>query len=76
MTLTCKQAQSRMVEVSRAESFLDRSVPLGYPPIQTWGWVEAGVTIGEYYRSKHQGGRFGKFYGLHVCQTGKQQEKR
>jgi hypothetical protein len=64
-TMTAKEIQRATIEQCRAESILDRRVPLGYPPPQQ-NRPQLGPAIGQYFRTKHDSGRFGKFWPLHI----------
>ncbi len=61
------RAQADLISRSRAESYLNRAVPLGVcqqlPPRP-----ERGPTVAEYYRQKHapSGPGPGRFYPLHL----------
>jgi hypothetical protein len=51
---------------AKAESCLDRNVPLGMPP--AWR-PESGPTVLDFYRRKHATVGPGKYYGLHIVAT-------
>jgi hypothetical protein len=61
---TAREAQAEMIRQCRAESCIgDPSIPIAInpapPPI-------FGPTVAEYYRRKHQSGKCGRFYPLHL----------
>jgi hypothetical protein len=55
-------AQQDMIERSRRESVLNRSVPLGYPPPTT---PERGPSAPQYFRAKTARGERGRYWPLH-----------
>ena len=64
--------QKKAIERNLAESCLDRLVPLGFPQMQSYNWVQVGIPAGEYYQRKHAAGQFGRFWPLHICQAPEQ----
>jgi hypothetical protein len=59
-------AQRAMIAQCKAESCLDRNVPLGMPPASR---PEFGPTVAEYFRRKHATNGPGKYQGLHLVAT-------
>jgi hypothetical protein len=58
-------AQRDMIERSRAESFVDRSAALGFPPPVR---PEIGPSAPAYFQRKHANGPPGRFFPLHLTQ--------
>jgi hypothetical protein len=59
------QTQREMLKQCRAESFLDRRVPLGFPVATR---PDRGESVISYYMNKHRAQNFGRFYPLHLIQ--------
>ena len=58
--------QDKIIAQSRAESVLDREIPLGFPVAANR--IELGMTTAEYFRRKHgpHGPGPGRFFPLHM----------
>ena len=61
-----RETQAAMIWTMRAESCLDRRIPLAYPPRQNPRDIECGVTVQTYFAAKHKRGERGKFWPLHI----------
>jgi hypothetical protein len=59
-------AQRQMIAQFKAESCLDRKVPLGIPFAAR---PEFGPVVPAYYQNKHRTDGPGQFYGLHIVGT-------
>ena len=59
-----RESQRDFVRRCRAESFLDKRVPLGIPTMNPR--VEAGPSIKDFFRQKHRRGERGRFWPLHL----------
>jgi hypothetical protein len=59
-------AQREMIAQCKAESCLDRRIPLGIPPAAR---PEFGPPAAEYFQRKHRTAGPGQFYGLHIVGT-------
>jgi hypothetical protein len=59
-------AQREIIAQCKAESCLDRRIPLGIPPAAR---PEIGPSVPAYYQNKHRTGGPGQFYGLHIVGT-------
>lgn len=58
-----RRQQDHAVRLAESRPLLDRSIPLGFPP------VADRVEINAYYREKHQRGQYGQFFPLHHIRT-------
>jgi hypothetical protein len=62
---TTKNIQRDIVAQCRADSILDRRIPLGARPLQARPII--GPTAQEYFRAKHAAGKSAKFYFHHLA---------
>jgi hypothetical protein len=62
---TVAEVQAAVIAESRAESRLDRRIPLGYPSVPPR--PEIGLSATEFYRLKHLRGEPGIHWPLHQC---------
>jgi hypothetical protein len=64
--ITKAPTQREMITQSRAESYLDRSAPLAFPPAVR---PEIGPSVGEYFRAKAARGERARFWLHQTART-------